>query len=147
MPEIERQRLLENHLVHALAELRAQQRLAGRESALRRGHRGDEYGLEHHVAEHRSEIGGARTAARGQGSHHRIDDLRAHPGDPGGQDSREEREQREGDREPPARRPDKVQGVPGVLKGLRQRPQHRETACTGRSGSGAGRIEAAAGDH
>ena len=86
MPEIERQRLLEDHLVDALAELGAEQRLASRKSALCSRHRRDKHALQHHVAQHVSEVFDTGAAARWQRGHHRVDDLRAHPGDRRGQD-------------------------------------------------------------
>ena len=42
MRELERQRLFQDHHVDALAELRAQQRLAQRDAALRARERGDQ---------------------------------------------------------------------------------------------------------
>ena len=109
VPEIERQRLLEDHLVDALAELRAQQRLAGREPALRRGHRRDQ-----HAPRAR------RSAAPVRGRRRRHRRARAARPPPHRRSARpprrspragfpeSEREQRERDREPPARRPDEV---------------------------------------
>ena len=70
-----------------------------------------------------------RAAARGQRGHHRVDDLRADPGDRRGQDARRASVSSASaivshllvDQT-------RCERVPGVLKGLRQRAQHRETA-------------------
>ena len=52
MTQVERQRLGEDHLVDALPELRAQQRLAGGQPALGCRQRGDQHSFEHDVTEH-----------------------------------------------------------------------------------------------
>ena len=50
--QLERERLLEDHDVDALAELRAQQRLAERQAALCAGQRGHQHALEQHQPQH-----------------------------------------------------------------------------------------------
>ena len=67
--ELERQRLLEDHHVDALAELRAQQRLREREPALGGGDAGDDQRLERDVAQHRANC--AAPVCRGPGSRRR----------------------------------------------------------------------------
>ena len=84
MTQVERERLLEDHLVHALAELGAQQGLAGRKPALHGRKRSHQHAFEHDVTEHGGEIGPARGLVQADRRHDRIDDLRADERNAGG---------------------------------------------------------------
>ena len=78
MLQLERERLLEDHDVDALPELRAQQRLAQRDAALRRGDGGHQRAFEQH------ELDAWRAVAAGAHRRHdRIHDQRADVGDRG----------------------------------------------------------------
>jgi hypothetical protein len=110
--EVEGQRLLEDHHVDAVTELRAQQRLDHADAALHREQHGDQHRLGADQAEHR-----ARVAGRGPRLvHDGVDDQLAEVGDAGRQQAADQGHQREQERQRSARRPHEVEGATTVAK-------------------------------
>jgi hypothetical protein len=89
--QVERQRLLQDHHVDTLTELRAQQRLRKRQAALRAGNRGHQHPFQKHQAQYPQRVVIDR-ATRG---HDRIDDLRTDPGNAGRQQARDDGQHRQ----------------------------------------------------
>ena len=144
MAQVQRERLLEDHHVDALAELRAQQRLAGRESALGGGQARDEHALQRDVSQYQGQVVGRPGAVRRQCGNDRVDDLCADVGDGRRQHAGHERQQRQRERQPLARGPDEFERVPRVAEDIAQPLEARKACGPGRSGVG---IESAAGHH
>jgi hypothetical protein len=150
VPQFERERLLEDHLVHALPELGAQQRLAGGQAPLRTGECRDQQALQRHVAQHRIQVDRARRAVDRDCGDHGIDDQRADIGDGGRQDACDQSEECQRNRQRAARGPDQAERVAGVLEDLGQGAQGRDARPARRRRGGGTRcvgIEASAGDH
>ena len=120
--QVERQRLLEDHFVDALPELRAQQRLARGKAALRGGEGRDQHAFERDVAEHVDDLTPVR-AVHVHGSDDGVDDQCPDISDRRGQHARDQGQQRERNGELAAGGPDEVQRVARIAEHLGQRAQ------------------------
>ena len=114
--ELERQRLLEDHRVDALAELGAEQRLAERDAALRARERGDAKSLGPHQQQRMRSEGVAFRRRRLDRRDHGVHDQRADPGDRGGQHAAEQRQHAERDAERAIRGPDELERMAAVAE-------------------------------
>ena len=128
--EIQGQRLVENHHVDALAELRAQQGLAERDAALGGSQRRDQAALQGDQPEQRRQRRIATGAHELCGRQYGVDDLRADPGDAGRQQAGDEGEQAQRDRQRSTGRPDQLDRTPTETEGA------EEAARNGCAGSG-----------
>ena len=114
MLQLQRQRLLQDHHVDALTELRAQQRLAQRNAALCAGDRSDQQAF---VRDEHQRVSGQSRAIDRIGlnrSDDGIDDQRADVCDRRRQRAGDQRQQRERDGERAARRPHQFQRAAAV---------------------------------
>ncbi len=128
--KLQGQRLLQDHHIHALAQLRPQQRLAQRQAALCRGHHRHQHPLEHHKVQDPMRI----AIADPDGGHDGIDQLRCHPEDAAGNYAGDDRQHGQGQGEPAAGAQHQRQRLAAVAKDAkeaRQRGVHG-ARCRGR---------------
>ncbi len=111
--QIERQRLVEDHLVHALREERPKELVAGLDPLLRTRQSGHQTELDRDEDQHRALVLRCARLAR---SNHPIHDPLPDPRDRRGQHPRDGAQQRERDAQPFARGPDESDRVRRVLE-------------------------------
>ena len=119
--EVQGERLLEDHDVDALAELRAQQRLCEGYAALApaRWRPRDSASRPTNLTTSRERRRAGPAVQVGRVDH-RVDDQRAHEGDSGRQYAREQREHGQRDAQALVRRPDQFEGAAAVGEDLQK---------------------------
>ena len=137
MLQLECERLLEDHYIDALTELRPQQRLTQRQSALGGGGRGDQRSFEHHENDDTLSV-----LPGPDGSDDRIDDQRAHVGNGGRQHAGHDGQQRDRKSQSSVGAPDQLDCSPTVAKDGEELLQRR--ALAGQSTARAARALTAA---
>ena len=120
MPQLERQGLLEDHHIHALAELCAQQRLAQRQSALRAGDARHQAAFQQHQSQYAHGVMTGGIARRDHGVH----DLRPDPGDPGRQQAGSQGQQSHRQQQRAIGVPDQLYRAPAVAEHAEEAEQH-----------------------
>jgi hypothetical protein len=116
MLQLQRQRLLQDHDVDALAQLGAQQRLAQVQAALGRSHDGDQGALQDDELDHPRGV----PAAGADGCHDRVHDHRPDPGDAGRHHAGDDRQRAEAEGQVPVGAPDQFQRPPAVAKDAKE---------------------------
>ena len=110
--QLQGQRLFQDHHVHALAQLRPQQRLAQRDAALRAGHGHHKHGFERDQPEHRRHRHRIARRDRAAGRDDGIDDQRTDVGDARRQQAADQGQQAQPERQAPAGAPHQFQRPP-----------------------------------
>jgi hypothetical protein len=114
--QIQGQRFFQDHHVDALSKLRTDQILRKRNAALCAGHGRHEQGLQTDEHQYAVELRHAGAAVNVRRMHHGIDDECPDVGDAGGQQSGQQRQQRQCDAQRPVGGPDEFERATAIGK-------------------------------